>query len=144
MLGIALVVDDVRKGPKLAFSYPLSVFEVASSVLLNSSKQSAASNQTPAFARPGGTAPGGGSARSGMERAKEAADYFAHLFRPRPDLCNAPFQLSVDTTTFISYPINLTAPPPPLPATTVPATAPSSALSSARAVSGEDLSGAAR
>ena len=79
MLGVALVVDDLAKGPKLAFSFPLrhSVIPVA------------VGGDEPALS------------------ASPSADYFARLLRPKPLLCNRSFVLSIDRTAFYSFPILL-------------------------------------
>lgn len=78
MLGIALVVDDVAKGPKLAFSIPLRRSFTPLQV------------ESPFAPSP-------------------SADYFARLLRPKPPLCNRPFVLSIDRTTFLGFPVLLPA-----------------------------------
>jgi len=75
MLGLAVVVDDPRKGPRLAFSYPLGLVE-----------------------------------SRGSDHERGAADFFARIFRPPDALCNQPFEVTVEDTLYVTFPVLISQP----------------------------------
>ena len=79
IIGAALVVDELRKGQRLAFRYPASV----PSAILNSHPSLLAFHQ---------------------DYLSLSPDNFAKIFRPKAALFNKIFELTIDDVHYISYP----------------------------------------
>ena len=79
IIGAALVVDELRKGQRLAFRYPASV----PSAILNSHPALLAFHQ---------------------DYLSLSPDNFAKIFRPKAALFNKIFELTIDDVHYISYP----------------------------------------
>lgn len=97
MLGVCLIVDDVRKGPKLTFSYPLTLHAALAAAHSAANLQHGLGSGIPVPAAPLSTS----------DAISSAADYFAKLLRPKPHLCNRPFTLRVADIVLVSYPVSL-------------------------------------
>lgn len=79
IIGAALVVDELRKGQRLAFRYPASI----PSAILNSHPALLAFHQ---------------------DYLSLSPDNFAKIFRPKAALFNKIFELTIDDVHYISYP----------------------------------------
>uniref|UniRef100_A0A7S2W4G6 GATOR1 complex protein NPRL3 C-terminal HTH domain-containing protein n=1 Tax=Mucochytrium quahogii TaxID=96639 RepID=A0A7S2W4G6_9STRA len=100
MLGIALVVEDVTKGQKLAFRYP------GPKMFNDGYEMAAAKGVENKFSR------GGKKKKGSRKRAAMLKDFwrfdqeiFAKLFRPTTAQCGNLFELVIDDLRFLSYPV---------------------------------------
>lgn len=132
--GLAFVVDDVEKGPKLVFRYP--TFSKATGGAAASSKRNSVGLSSSVLARPISSLKPTPLINnpfrfdlldSNLSTASEAppADYgacvlgvdnpfgafqpdlLAWIFRPRDALCNKVFELEIDGTIYLSHPVLL-------------------------------------
>ena len=140
--GIAFIVDDSDKGPKLVFRYPTafgtsdnrdtsSLRGLTSNVLARpiSNQQvaplvlnpfvsrhtkavSTTSSDDTNFSRTGAATSSPASSTTPSPKTKDPfggldTDLLAWMFRPKKVLCNQVFELEIDGTVFVSYPIVL-------------------------------------
>jgi hypothetical protein len=132
LVGLALVVEDVSKGQKLAFRYPgprgqpesvsweMVHEEEADKELRGSAKRKAelsslTESSVGRTARPGHEPSKANGKRSGRKRVAHKDFWrfepklFTKIFRPTPAMCGRVFELTVDNLHFLCFPAQISS-----------------------------------
>lgn len=122
LLGIALVVDDAKKGQHLVFRYPalrdhyrsLPVYSSSTATTTGTIKGQGippSISSTFSFSANGTSSSSSSAtfaaaiARCETEFHQLTPEVFARLFRPKASLCGKPFQVMIDRVRYLSYPV---------------------------------------